>query len=472
MDTRRPPGKLGRRERDRTIERVLGSALGPLGFELGGTSRDAWRYVRVKGGYRRFYDPSSDEVRQYIDVGESAVVVPEGFLPALSVRFSTDTRLNLTPEDVHRDRCKWSRMFPWAIGLIRYEGREGLEEALRLVLHIVDEYGLGRLEELSAESEEIPTRAMQEELSFCHGQLADRFEGRYLAGLPARPATPQEVLRMVGGISSALSEAEALPYERAKPLLVSIAAFLLRASCEIAGARAVFREDGTLAQLKQARRHGVAARCVDPLNSVIQAWRGRLGDVPEYTSLLLHATAVDPDRPREELALDPGDVVRSVIGPVLEGMGFAFEGIPEPGHGSLRMTWAYVRHVGGTFYRRMYSPSPAPSRLVTVSQACQYAKVTYEAFSGILGLTFTSDVDFDTSSVDTCDALDHKLRRTYPDYLGEGSFYIYGDDSFREAAAKIARMAPELAEVYLKARCPQVGEYLAPEWLVEGDDPS
>lgn len=475
MGTHQASGRLGRRERDRTVKRVLGSALEPLGFRLGDTSRDTWRYERVKGGYRRFADPSSDEVRQFIDVGETAFVVPERFVPALDVRFSTDARVNYTSEDMYRATLKRNRLFPEAIGAIAYEGREGLEEALGLVVRIVEEYGLERLEELSAESEEVVTRAMWEEFSLRHGELADRFEERYLAGLPARPSTPQEVLETMRGVEAALSEAEAVPYERAKPLLVSIASFLLRAACEVAGAQAVFRDDGMFACLRHERRSQLAERCFRPLSETVRAWLGRLEDVPEYTSLLLRATSIDPERPREELSLDLDEAVRSTIGATLEEMGFAFEGnrrhrgLPSP----QESVWLYARRIGGTFHKIVHKPGLRPSRLVTVQQASLYAQVVYNPSSGTLGLDFASDVHPDSMAMPACEALDHALRRVYPDYLGDGSFYTYDDGSFREAAEKIARMAPELEEVRLKLVCPRVGEYLAPEWLVEeGEGPS
>lgn len=60
-----------------------------------------------------------------------------------------------------------------------------------------------------------------------------------------------------------------------------------------------------------------------------------------------------------------------------------------------------------------------------------------------------------------------RAAQTCPDYLGNGRFYTYDDGSLREAAEKIARMAPELAEARPKVNCLRVGECLAPERLAD-----
>lgn len=103
--------------------------------------------------------------------------------------------------------------------------------------------------------------------------------------------------------------------------------------------------------------------------------------------------------------------------------------------------------------------------------AASYAPQDLTAFDfardRVLRLTFTSNAYWSPSLSSQCEALDHAIRRTCPDYWGNGEFSVYDDGSFREAAEKLARIVEDYGQALIELRCPQVGEYLVPEWLLE-----
>lgn len=373
MPKKRMTGKRWKKWKDDAVRRIVGSAIEPLGFKPVNEPFFSWGFVRVRGGCKRYYDPETDEIGQGITIGEGTKLTENGFIPTVGVSFSTDAHYSLTAEDMHQESCREHELFPEGIHGIGYEDEEGFEEAMRTVVRIIEEYGLEYLERRSVEVEEIVTRAMHSEFAEDYDKLAAAFRRAYLEGLPSRPHTPDEVLLMTEGITRALAEAESLPYGEAKPILLKTAAFLFQTSCEIAGAKPVSYTDSSRIYLEHTRSDAVSANCIDPLQSVVIAWRLRHLDVPDYTSLFLHSLAVDPDRPSFEITLDTDTVVRSVLGPALESMGFAFDEIGAIAARARSSTtvWAWTRLEEGSFLERApkrtppRSPAPPPDRADT-----------------------------------------------------------------------------------------------------------
>ena len=200
------------------IKKIVGEKLKDYGFSFFKSDGPCRIFIREVHGFKRYYDPETDVVKQYISI-------QTGFFKSLTARFYTDVYGN---EMMHSlDVLRKYGTGEW----LGYLDEESFKGRLHLLNgHIIEE-GFDLLEKLSCEEEAIPTKAMAEKLFNQHEQLSQAFTDEF--HLKSVPEKPEDIDEWFSVIKKMIVDISELPYEEVKELLVKIAAFIGEKACEI-----------------------------------------------------------------------------------------------------------------------------------------------------------------------------------------------------------------------------------------------
>lgn len=157
------------------IKKTVGEKLKDYGFRYLKTDGSCRIFVREAHGYKRYYDPGIDVVKQYINIQES------GYGMGLTVRFETDAVNGISGDDVqflkehNPNRLSATKRSSWYF----YPDEDDYKKVLLYLTDLIIEYGLDHLDRMSIEEEFIPTKAMAEELFKNHAGLDRQFLKKY-----------------------------------------------------------------------------------------------------------------------------------------------------------------------------------------------------------------------------------------------------------------------------------------------------
>lgn len=218
-------------EKTQVIKDIVGEKLKDYGFRYLKTDGSCWTFVREAHGYKRYYDPETDVVKQYVNIQESC------YGKDLTVRFETDAVNGVSGIDAeflgeHNPNKGWSWFF--------YSDEEDYKKVLLYLANLIINYGLDHLDRMSIEEEIIPTKAMAEELYENHAELDQKFLEKYEFNTEAHNmADIEKWFEKLKQIIISISEK---PYEEVKEPLIEMAAFIGERHCELIGAKWFFEE--------------------------------------------------------------------------------------------------------------------------------------------------------------------------------------------------------------------------------------
>ena len=246
------------------IKNTVGEKLKDYGFRYLKTDGPCRIFVREAHGYKRYYDPGTDIVKQYINIQEHR------FGKMLTVRFSTDVYgYEIMIHGIEELR-KYGRG-----GWVEYTDEDSYREKLNLFVEIIIRYGLDLLEKMSHEEEIIPTKVMADKLFSQHTALCCAFIDKFnIKGSARRTEDIEEWFQI---IKELLIDIREWSYEDAKDMLVMLAAFVGEKMCEICSYRWVFPEHFKTPSV-------VGGSNFSPLDVAINIWKSK--DKDQFEKLL------------------------------------------------------------------------------------------------------------------------------------------------------------------------------------------
>ena len=218
------------------IKNTVGEKLKDYGFCYLKTKGPCRIFMREAHGYKRYYDPETDVVKQYVSIQESSYGM------GLTVRFETEAVNGVSGDDAeflkekNPNKLSANKGSSWFF----YSGEEDYKRVLLYLADLIIEYGLEHLDRMSIEEEVIPTKAMANELMENHAELDRRFLEKYKFNTVAHSMEDiedwlQKLKEMIISVSEKL-------YEEVKELLLEMAAFIGERHCELIGAKWFFKE--------------------------------------------------------------------------------------------------------------------------------------------------------------------------------------------------------------------------------------
>lgn len=240
------------------IKKIVGEKLKDYGFTFFKTDGPCRIFIREAQGFKRYYTPETDAVKQYI------IIQQHRFANAVTARFETDvsnklvgTELEILSE-LNLNGSEW----------FEYSDEEEYEKVLAQLAEIIIKYGLDFLCQMSIEDEITPTKAMADELYKNHRELDERFIRKYkMNPVPQSLSDIEEWFRQLGQMIIAATEK---PYEEVKELLVEVAAFIGERNCEILGEKWFFEEELKTPYTQGENHQGF---CFLPLREVVIHYR-------------------------------------------------------------------------------------------------------------------------------------------------------------------------------------------------------
>ncbi|MEY8525269.1 hypothetical protein AALA90_19925 [Lachnospiraceae bacterium 38-10] len=218
------------------IKNTVGEKLKDYGFCCLKTEGSCRIFMREAHGYKRYYDPETDVVKQYVNIQES------DYGMGLTVRFETDAVNGVSGDDVeflkekNPNKLSANKRSSWFF----YSGEEDYKRVLLYLADLIIEYGLEHLDRMSIEEEVIPTKAMADELFENHTELDRQFLEKYKFNTVAHSmADIEDWFQKLKELIISVSEK---PYEEVKELLLEMAAFIGERHCELIGAKWFFEE--------------------------------------------------------------------------------------------------------------------------------------------------------------------------------------------------------------------------------------
>ena len=192
--------------------------------------------MREAHGYKRYYDPETDVVKQYVNIQESSYGM------GLTVRFETEAVNGVSGDDAeflkekNPNKLSANKGSSWFF----YSGEEDYKRVLLYLADLIIEYGLEHLDRMSIEEEVIPTKAMADELFENHAELDRQFLEKYKFNTVAHSmADIEDWFQKLKELIISVSEK---PYEEVEELLLEMAAFIGERHCELIGAKWFFEE--------------------------------------------------------------------------------------------------------------------------------------------------------------------------------------------------------------------------------------
>lgn len=237
------------------IKKIVGEKLKDYGFDFLKTDGPCRIFTREVQGVKRYYDPETDIVKQYVMIQDSNIS------RSVTVRFYTDVYDNEMSKDLEVLKKYGTG------GWIGYLDEDSYKDRLQLLAgHIIEE-GLDFLEELSCEEESIPTKAMAEKLFHQHKQLSQAFTDEFHIKPVAEK--PEDIDEWFQFIRKLIMDSSELPYEDVKELLVNIAAFIGEKACEICLYEWIFPEQFKTPEIVS---NGLYPSLF-PLDAIVKIWK-------------------------------------------------------------------------------------------------------------------------------------------------------------------------------------------------------
>ena len=218
------------------IKNTVGKKLKDYGFRYLKTEGPCRIFMREAHGYKRYYDPETDVVKQYISIQESSYGM------GLTVRFKTDAVNGVSGLDVkflkekNPNKLSANKGSSWFF----YSGEEDYKRVLLYLADLIIEYGLEHLDRMSIEEEVIPTKAMANELMENHAELDRRFLEKYKFNTVAH--SMEDIEDWFQKLKEMIISVSEKPYEEVEELLLEMAAFIGERHCELIGAKWFFKE--------------------------------------------------------------------------------------------------------------------------------------------------------------------------------------------------------------------------------------
>lgn len=126
--------------------------------------------MREAKGIKRYYDPETDVVKQYVIIQENR------FGKMLTVRFRTNVANELVGTELEAlKKLNPNKTITW----FEYSGEDEYKNVLLQLSEAIIKYGLEFLKQMSMEEELIPTKQMADRLYESHSELDDRFLSKY-----------------------------------------------------------------------------------------------------------------------------------------------------------------------------------------------------------------------------------------------------------------------------------------------------
>lgn len=218
------------------IKNTVGEKLKDYGFRYLKTDGPCRIFVREAHGYKRYYDPETDVVTQYVNIQES------DYGMGVTARFETDAVNGVSGLDAeflkerNPNKLSGNKGSSWFF----YSGEEDYKKVLLYLADLIIEYGLDHLDRMSIEKEFIPTKAMADKLFENHAELDRQFLEKYKFNTVARNMA--DIEEWYSKLKEMIISASEKPYEEVKELLLEMAAFIGERHCELIGAKWFFLE--------------------------------------------------------------------------------------------------------------------------------------------------------------------------------------------------------------------------------------
>ena len=232
------------------IKNTVGEKLKDYGFRYLKTDGPCRIFMREAHGYKRYYDPGTDVVKQYISIQESSYGM------GLTVRFKTDAVNGVSGDDAeflkekNPNKLSANKGSSWFF----YSGEEDYKRVLLYLADLIIEYGLDHLDRMSIEEEVIPTKAMANELMENHAELDRQFLEKYKFNTIAH--SMEDVEDWFQKLKEMIISVSGKPYEEIKELLLEMAAFIGERHCELLGAKWFFQENLKTPYTQKANHRG------------------------------------------------------------------------------------------------------------------------------------------------------------------------------------------------------------------------
>lgn len=241
------------------IKEIVGGKIIPFGFRYLESDGICWNFIRKVKGIKRYYDPETDVVKQYIIIQENR------FGKMLTVRFRTNAANELVGTELEvLKRLNPNKSTTW----FAYSNEEDYEKVLLYLSEIIIKYGFEFLRQMSIEDEIIPTKYMANKLYKSHKELDDRFLSKHK--IVSDPQTLSDIETWFQKLKQLIIFATEKPYEDVKELFIEMAAFIGERNCELLGAKWFFEEE---MQTPFTQRENNQGMCFFPLNEVVGYYR-------------------------------------------------------------------------------------------------------------------------------------------------------------------------------------------------------
>ena len=242
------------------IKKIVGEKLKGYGFQYLKTDGPLRIFIREAHGYKRYYDPELDVVKQYVIIQDYS----SGGM--MTVHFKTDVTSCISGDELNILReLNPNKGDPW----FEYANEEEYKEVLMELCKIIIEYGLEFLNQMSVEEEYIHTKAMAEELYKDHKELDKRFIKKY--EFIATPRNFTDIETWFLELREMIIAASEKPYEEVKELFLEMAAFIGERHCELLGAKWFYEEEYKTPYTQRERNAG---RGLPTLRYVVGYYRG------------------------------------------------------------------------------------------------------------------------------------------------------------------------------------------------------
>ena len=218
------------------IKNTVGEKLKDYGFCYLKTEGSCRIFMREAHGYKRYYDPETDVVKQYVNIQES------DYGMGLTVRFETDAVNGVSGDDAeflkekNPNKLSANKGSSWFF----YSGEEDYKRVLLYLADLIIEYGLDYLDRMSIEEEVIPTKAVANVLMENHAELDRRFLEKYKFNTVAH--SMEDIEDWFQKLKEMIISVSEKPYEEVEELLLEMAAFIGERHCELIGAKWFFKE--------------------------------------------------------------------------------------------------------------------------------------------------------------------------------------------------------------------------------------